>query len=462
MGPADTSAGPTLTLGADLGRVFVKGFLHPVVSPVARSGSRFAFDNSLPGLNWERGVTVFRVAVLALAVFSSIHILQASETCAAGSAQDSTRTGVLIFHSDWGGNDDIYSMNADGTGLQRLTDDPGVDVLPNVSQDGSMTAFDSDRDGNFEVYIMSSDGNGQTRLTHEVGEDGFSCWSPDGSRIAFYSDRDGDPEIFVMDADGSDQEQLTFNSAPDYDPAWAPDGESIAFMTRRHGYGEIYIMNPDGTGEQRLTSRPSYDDVHPNWSPDGTQIAFASGLSAAGYEIYVMDADGSNVNRLTDSSGDNYFPAWSPDGSEIVFVSDRYGNFEILIMKPDGTEIERINDNTSNEWRVDWCGSQAGSPHMPDREDLSRLGTIQVYPNPVRRDVTVTLAVRHTAAVRVDICDVRGRLLRSLLCERDRLGLQTATWDLLDHSGCPLGPAVYLCGPADASRTESGKLVILK
>ncbi len=47
-------------------------------------------------------------------------------------------------------------MNADGTGLVDLTNNPAYDESAAWSPDGSKIAFDSDRDGNFEVYVMNA------------------------------------------------------------------------------------------------------------------------------------------------------------------------------------------------------------------------------------------------------------------------------------------------------------------
>ena len=51
-----------------------------------------------------------------------------------------------------------------------------------------------------DVVIMNADGTGVRRLTHPADDSGGS-WSPDGTRIAFTSDRDGDREIFIIDAE---------------------------------------------------------------------------------------------------------------------------------------------------------------------------------------------------------------------------------------------------------------------
>src|SRR5437867_4331035 len=60
------------------------------------------------------------------------------------------------------GNPDICAVNADGTGLVRLTSDPFVDSGPSWSPDRGKLAFSSSRTGQFELYLMNPDGSGVT------------------------------------------------------------------------------------------------------------------------------------------------------------------------------------------------------------------------------------------------------------------------------------------------------------
>ena len=82
-------------------------------------------------------------------------------------------------------------------------------------------AFVSDRDDNSEIYIMDADGSNLTNLTNNPAVDGFHAWSPDSNKIAFVSDRDDNSEIYVMDADGSNLTRLTNNPAEDTLAAWS-------------------------------------------------------------------------------------------------------------------------------------------------------------------------------------------------------------------------------------------------
>ena len=82
-------------------------------------------------------------------------------------------------------------------------------------------AFVSLRDGNWEVCVMDADGSNITRLTNDPASDSDPAWSPDGTRFAFVSSR-LNSEVYVMDADGSNITRLTNDPAADFYPAWSP------------------------------------------------------------------------------------------------------------------------------------------------------------------------------------------------------------------------------------------------
>jgi len=251
-------------------------------------------------------------------------------------------------------NVDVYSVGADGSGLQRLTSHPLVDASQAAwSPDGRRILFGSNRDGDFEVYVMDVDGSNQTNLTRDPASDDSASWSPDGTSIAFASDRDGDYEIYVMNADGSEARQLTMNDVEDASPAWSPDGTRIGFTRGEGGSGsrDLYLMSPDGSSVARLTSEGDIAWWPPTWSPDGTRIACETGNPRYPYngQIDAIEADGSGrVTVVADPAGDHH-PAWGQDG-RIAFTSDG----DIFAIRLDGSERVRITSGWPQDLAPAW------------------------------------------------------------------------------------------------------------
>lgn len=259
----------------------------------------------------------------------------------------------IVFDTDRDGNEEIYVMNPDGSGLQRLTTNAARDAEPYVSPDGTKIAFVSDRDGDNEIWVMGADGSNPVQLTFEVGSDREPAWSPDGTMIAFTSDRDGDDEIFVMNADGTNQTQLTFEAGRDGLPDWSPDGSKIVYTSFADGDGEIVVMNAsDGSGKTQLTDN-AVRDFAPAWSPDGSQIAFTSERDV-NREVYVMTSSGGNPTNLSNNAAADLAPQWSPDGSQIAFASSRDGNNEVYVMTSSGASQINITNNAADDFEVSW------------------------------------------------------------------------------------------------------------
>jgi Tol biopolymer transport system component len=261
---------------------------------------------------------------------------------------------ALVFVSTKDGDYALFRADADGKHVHRLTKARGdastpaglfFQIEPAWSPDGSRLAFVSRRDGTFHVYVMNADGTGIHRLTNTAKDDHNPSWSADGTRIVY--SREG--ALFVTPAAGGAARRVGRGLGSATDPAWSPDGKEIAYDYRRPGYQnrELYVMNADGSRIRQLTDLGRTSAL-PAWSPDGRRIAFQSDIRLGHTEIYTVRANGGGLAQATRSDTDALEPAWSPSGG-LSFVRD--GSIW-LENGGDETQLTSDKDNASSPaWR---------------------------------------------------------------------------------------------------------------
>ena len=116
----------------------------------------------------------------------------------------------------------FFKSLRDGT-MQQLTLSARMSYDPAWSPVENRIAYVSQVTGhNDEIYSMNGDGSQVRKLTSNTWEwDKRPTWSPDGTRIAFYSNREtGRLQIWIMEADGSKPRNISNNDYNDWDPVW--------------------------------------------------------------------------------------------------------------------------------------------------------------------------------------------------------------------------------------------------
>jgi dipeptidyl aminopeptidase/acylaminoacyl peptidase len=155
----------------------------------------------------------------------------------------------------------LFEINADGNNEVKLSAES--DWFPAWSPDGKHIAFARGHEGSRDIYVANADGSGAQRLTSDPGDELIPAWSPDGKLIAFDRAAGGKKNVWVMHADGSSQVRLTTDDKSDW-PSFSTDGRSIAFS---HGAsptnGDIWVMNADGTNPRAVTT--TGHDWGPRW-----------------------------------------------------------------------------------------------------------------------------------------------------------------------------------------------------
>jgi Tol biopolymer transport system component len=212
----------------------------------------------------------------------------------------------------WGLYDfDLVWQDGPGAATERFASVEGAyDAEATVCMRDGRVLFTSDRDGDLELYVVNADESGLRRLTHTPGYDGGAFFTPDCSGIVFRASRSSGPEladyrsllgqglvrpsaleIYWMDADGGSVRRLTDNGAANFAPYPAPDGESVLFSSNLGSSPrefDLHRVGRAGGETEQITYTEGFDGF-PMFSPDGRWLVFASNR-AGGHQTNIFVA----------------------------------------------------------------------------------------------------------------------------------------------------------------------------
>jgi Tol biopolymer transport system component len=320
--------------------------------------------------------------LLSTLVFSAASLLAYAPPVSANSYPGGN--WKLTFYSpvdDENTAQEIYVVNADGSGLVRITDDDIQQANPQWSPNmtNRQIAFDQDTDvadpdQDRNIYIQNINANGEAvgAPTELNGADTTEnewdpSWSPDGSTIAFHRRStvggSGPNHIFTIDSSGGTAEARTGGGVSDDDyrdtePTWNKDGDTLVF-TRTDTSDDstiIATVPSDGVEADVVTIPGSEGGGSPQWSPLTNTIVFQKDG-----EIWTYTIGDASAEQLTTGADIPFAPTYSPDGT-IIAAS---GNAGIAYYNANtGAEITTVTiatnaglgfDASNGIHEVDWA-----------------------------------------------------------------------------------------------------------
>jgi len=267
--------------------------------------------------------------------------------------------GKVAFQSASGNDADIFTINSDGTGLLRLTGSRPLwgnfdDTDPAISGDGLWVAFVSNDDplglnpeGDDEIFLIRTDRTGLSQLTVNSRDDATPSISADGGKAAFQTNL-GTWEIFTVNSDRTGLTQISNNegaTTQSFTVSISADGSSVAYDSAalapassremmRVGpeqlSSQVYVASSSGVGQPRQVSATGGDNFTPSISRDGSRVTYVS-TEGGDTEVYVVDSNGTGqpVAVTLNTTFDEH-PSIDFDGGTVAFASNLDGDYEIF------------------------------------------------------------------------------------------------------------------------------------
>jgi eukaryotic-like serine/threonine-protein kinase len=296
------------------------------VQPLTKDAENYAelsLDKAATTLVSTQTMQNYQLSVLNRENLSNPRIL------ADGSRVTFSPDGKIFFASLMSGNDEIWSINSDGSNQRQLTNDPADDSAPIVSGNSKTIFFASNRTGNAQTWRMDADGSNQIQITDK--EPGTPLFvSPDGEWLYYH--RSLKKTLWKIPTKGG-QEQLVLNRFAHHF-AFSPDGGKVAFLEDRDGDKFIEIVSSvDGQTVKSLKItdyKPVINEI--NWMPDGQEIAYVAAGDKQNFVLHRQSIDGGASEKIADLGNEqiNSF-AISPDGKNFAVVKGGWRHDAVLL-----------------------------------------------------------------------------------------------------------------------------------
>jgi Tol biopolymer transport system component len=225
--------------------------------------------------------------------------------------------GRFVAVTNRGGQEDLFIAELATGDIRQLTNDPARDRGATWSADGTRIYFYSQRDTDrYEIWSIQADGSNLTRLTNTQGR---SVWypaaAPDGKRLSFYNDEN----TYVQTGEIIEPLPPASDGLHPALTAWSPDGTMLAGELRNSPGIAIYSF------PERRYRRLTQSGAHPVWLPGGREILYADNG-----RLRIVNIDSAAVRNVTTNLPIAAM-SLSADGRTLVF-SERRTSADIWMM----------------------------------------------------------------------------------------------------------------------------------
>jgi eukaryotic-like serine/threonine-protein kinase len=212
-------------------------------------------------------------------------------------------------------------VDRSGTELQKVGE-PAADLnAPALSHDGKHVALFRVVGGNVDIWSLDVERGGLDRLTSDPADDIGPIWSSDDKSIFFGSNRKGVGDLYLKVVSEAGSERLLLTT-PQLKVAndWSTDGRFVLFSSLDHRLkADLWGLRLDDPSNPFVVAQTDGSSMGGKLSPDGQWIAYTSNDSGR-WEIYLRPFPPKGGKSLISTNG-GVTPRWRRDGKELFYVA---------------------------------------------------------------------------------------------------------------------------------------------
>jgi TolB protein len=264
----------------------------------------------------------------------------------------------FTFSARWTKNRRVFRMDADGHGIQPLTDPADTAIAPAWGPEG-VIFFPVSR--NYSPYFIESLLPGApkptpVKLPFTTSVYGVA-FNKDHTKLAVAVAENAKSAIYVGKPDGSEMKKASTTELATH-PVFSPSGK-LAWIggDAKHGSQRVYVegkaVSPAGFG----AAAPTFCDTE-----DGVRLVYSVSVGGDRQDLVMAGEQGGGSSRLTQDQGSNTYPACSTDGRLLAFFSTRKQQPGLYMMSLKRFTTLQVSSQTGESLRWAPLPGESGKP----------------------------------------------------------------------------------------------------
>ena len=224
-----------------------------------------------------------------------------------------------------GGQRQFVWIDRDGRPTDKVVYPDTAALGPSFSPDGRRIAVYKEKDGNMDIWSYEVSRKTWDRITFDPGDDIYPLWSPDGSSVAFGAVRGLGGiinlyrKLLSTGPQGKEELLLATTTQSHFPMDWSPDGRFLVYdrLDPKRG-SDVWALPLDGDRKPFAIVETEFTESQGQFYPDGSWIAYQSDKTGRN-EIYIRSFRGAGHDVQASIEGGTQ-PRWNPKGGELFYI----------------------------------------------------------------------------------------------------------------------------------------------